>query len=543
MACPLPCHVTHGRSPPAFSHKSNVHPDSGQTTSLWMDSASVPSYPALTDNADTEVCIIGAGIAGLTTAYLLALEGRKVIVIDDGQIGSGETSRTTAHLSNEIDDRYVEVERVHGEENARLAAESHTAAIDFIESFVLDTNVDCDFKRVDGYLFLSEGDTPDVLDDEHDAARRAGIEVEKVDRAPISSFDTGPCLRFPNQARFRPLTYLAALAESFVEAGGRIFCGSRVTNTVSKDGRITATIEKPEVKVTASSLVVCTNSPIYDLFAMHTKQAPYRSYVVAAHVPRGSVTDALYWDTEDPYHYARLQPATGKGEHDLLIVGGEDHKTGQETDMQQRFANLEQWTRERFPNVVDFPYHWSGQVMEPADLLAFIGRNPGDENVYICTGDSGMGMTHGTMAGLIISDLIMDRENPWTKLYDPSRISINYDALKTFVKENANVGVMYTDWVRPMNGESLDELPCGEGIVVRRKTHPVAVYCDDEGALHEMTAVCPHLKCIVHWNTLEKSWDCPCHGSRFDAYGKVFTGPAVSSLAPVDDEGKPIEGA
>jgi glycine/D-amino acid oxidase-like deaminating enzyme/nitrite reductase/ring-hydroxylating ferredoxin subunit len=520
-----------------------MQPNSGQTNSLWMDSVSLPSYPALTDSADCEACIIGAGIAGLTTAYLLALEGRRVIVIDDGQIGSGETSRTTAHLSNEIDDRYVGVARVHGSEGARIAAASHTAAIDFIEAFAHDNGIDCDFARIDGYLFLAEDQTQDVLEDEHDAARLAGIAVEKVARAPISTFDTGPCLRFPNQARFHPLTYLAGLAEAIVEAGGRIFCGSHVSNTESKDGRVTVSIEKPEVKVTADALIVCTNSPISDLFAMHTKQAPYRSYVISARVPKGNVTDALYWDTEDPYHYVRVQPAGNGEQHDMLIVGGEDHKTGQETDMQQRFEHLERWTRERFPDVVDFPYHWSGQVMEPSDMLAFIGRNPGDENVYICTGDSGMGMTHGTMAGMIISDLIMQRENPWAALYDPSRISINYDALKTFVKENANVGLMYTDWIRLREGESLDNLPCGEGTVIRRKTHPVAVYRDNEGAVHEVTAVCPHLKCIVHWNTLEKSWDCPCHGSRFDALGKVFTGPAVSSLAPVDAKGKPIDGA
>jgi len=516
-----------------------MHPDSGQTTSLWMDSVSIPSYPALTDGADTEVCIIGAGIAGLTTAYLLAREGRQVIVIDDGQIGSGETSRTTAHLSNEIDDGYVEIARVHGSEGARIAAASHTAAIEFIEQFVRANNVDCGFTRVDGFLFLAEGDSTDVLDAELDAARLAGLVVEKVARAPLASFDTGECLRFPDQARFHPLAYLAALAEAFVAAGGRIFCGTHVKNTEAKDGRVTVSIEKPDVKVMANTLVVCTNSPIHDLYTMHTKQAPYRSYVVAAHVPRGTVTDALYWDTDDPYHYARLQPASKPDAHDLLIVGGEDHKTGQETDMQARFDHLERWTRERFPSVVDFPYHWSGQVLEPADMLAFIGRNPGDDNVFICTGDSGMGMTHGTMAGKIITDLIMQRDNPWAMLYDPSRISINYDALRTFVRENANVGVMYADWLRPRNGESPTELACGEGKVIRRKTHPVAIYRDDAGELHEMTAVCPHLKCIVHWNTLEKSWDCPCHGSRFDAYGKVFTGPAVSSLAQVDAEGKP----
>ncbi len=512
-----------------------MHPDSGQTASLWMETATPPVYPALAENVRTEVCVIGAGIAGLTTAYLLARAGTPVIVVDDGQVGSGESSRTTAHLSNEIDDRYVEVARMHGEESARVAADSHTKAIDFIESFVRDNKVDCDFTRLDGYLFLAEGDTQAMLDKELEAARRAGVVVEKVERAPLASFDTGPCLRFPNQARFHPLAYLSALADAVVRAGGKIYCGSHVKNTESKDG-ITVSIERPEVKITAKQLVVCTNSPINDLMAMHTKQAPYRSYVVGANVPRGSVTDALYWDTEDPYHYARLQPGDRGEQYDVLIVGGEDHKTGQETDMQERFAHLERWTRDRFPGVADFPYHWSGQVLEPADLVAFIGHNPGDKNVYICTGDSGMGMTHGTIAGILISDLIGGRENPWAKLYDPSRISVNFGALKEYVKENANVGVMYTEWVRPLDGETPAEIAPDEGIVIRRKTQPVACFRDTEGAVHEMSAVCPHLKCIVHWNTLEKSWDCPCHGSRFDAYGKVFTGPAVSSLEPLQPD-------
>lgn len=513
-----------------------MQPDSGRTTSLWMDTASTPVYPSITESASTDACIIGAGIAGLTTAYLLASTGMQVIVVDDGQVGSGETSRTTAHLSNEIDDRYVEVARVHGDDGARIAADSHTKAIEFIERFVRDNDVDCDFARVDGYLFLHEGDTQEILDTELEAARRAGVSVERVSNAPLPTFDTGPCLRFPNQARMRPLTYVAALADAVVRAGGKIYCRSHVVNTEQKNGRITVSIEKPDVKITANQLVVCTNSPINDLMVMHTKQAPYRSYVVGARVPRGSVIDALYWDTEEPYHYARLQPAAENESHDMLLVGGEDHKTGQETDMQARFANLERWTRNHFADVADFPYHWSGQVMEPADLLAFIGRNPGDKNVYICTGDSGMGMTHGTIAGILISDLIAGRENAWAKLYDPSRISINFGALRQYVRENANVGVMYTEWLRPMDSESPQDLKAGEGFVMRRKTQPVAVYRDEKGTLHEMSAVCPHLKCIVHWNTLEKSWDCPCHGSRFDAYGKVFAGPAVSSLGPAEPD-------
>ena len=328
-------------------------------TSIWMATSDTPDRPALDMDVTTDVCVVGAGIAGLTTAYMVAGDGRSVVVLDDGPIGGGETGRTTAHLSNAVDDRYYEIERLHGHDGARLAAESHTAAIDRIEAIVADENVDCSFERLDGYLFVPEGEPVDQLDRELEAARRAGVPgVERVDRAPVDSFDTGPCLRFPRQGQFHPLEYLAALASAVERRGGRIFLHSHAAKIVGGDSARVKT--SAGYTVSAAAVVVATNSPVQDIVTIHTKQAPYRSFVVGARVPRGTVSKLLLWDTLDPYHYVRLQRA---GEHDVLIVGGEDHKTGHEDDAEARYGRLAAWARQRFPMVESIDYRWSGQVM------------------------------------------------------------------------------------------------------------------------------------------------------------------------------------
>jgi Rieske Fe-S protein len=244
------------------------------------------------------------------------------------------------------------------------------------------------------------------------------------------------------------------------------------------------------------------------------------------------VPDALYWEDADPYIYIRLQPS---GDHDMLIVGGADYKTGQREDDEERLDELATWTRERFPMVHSVDYRWSGQVLEPADGLAFIGPNPdGAENVFIATGDSGHGMTHGTIAGMLLTDLILGRENEWSRLYDPHRVSLR--AAGELARENLNVAAQYSAWVLPGDVASADDVRPGEGAVVRRGTRHIAVYRDEAGSITERSAVCTHLKCIVNWNRLEKSWDCPCHGSRFTPTGEVLNGPAMAPLEPTDDD-------
>ncbi len=515
--------------------------DWGQSTSVWM-SVETPHFDALTEDIQTDVCVIGAGIAGLTTAYLLTQAGKAVVVLDDGPIGGGESSRTTAHLTNAIDDRYVEIEKMHGEQGARLAYESHTAAINQIEAIVQREHIDCDFQRLDGYLFVPPGEKTDILDNELAAVQRAGFQdVEQLARAPLTTFDTGPCLRFPDQGQIHILKYLTGLAQAITRNGGRIFCRTRASDQIEPGppARV-ATDNGPTV--TADQVVVATNTPINDhwsdLFAIHMRQAAYRTYVIGARVPRNSVPLGLFWDTPDPYHYVRLQndKATDAA-YDVLIIGGEDHKTGQADDADVRYARLEAWGRERFPMMEQIDFRWSGQVQEPADGLALIGPNPGDAPyIYIATGDSGMGMTHGTIAGLLITDLILGRPNQWSTLYNPARRMSSFSAAREIAAENLNTAVQYKDLVTGGDVASVEQIQLGDGAIVRRGLSKVAIYRDEKGALHEHSALCTHLGCVVAWNSAEKSWDCPCHGSRFDAYGRVIDGPASIDLASVEAE-------
>jgi len=285
--------------------------------------------------------------------------------------------------------------------------------------------------------------------------------------------------------------------------------------------------------VDAAAAVCATNSPITTRVALHTKQAAYRSYAVGARVRRGAVHRSLYWDTADPYHYVRLTPDPFDDDADIVIVGGEDHKTGQDDDPSPRFGRIEAWARARIPELGPVTFRWSGQVMEPVDGLAFLGRSPGERNAYVITGDSGHGMTHATIGAGIVADLIAGRENPWAELYDPSRVTSQ--ATPRFLRENLNVAGRYSEWVTPGDAEEPAEIPPGEGAVVRRGLSKVAVFRGEDGSVHERSAVCPHLGCIVSWNPVESSWDCPCHGSRFDPAGAVIHGPAVGDLSPVDE--------
>ena len=510
--------------------------DSGQTTSVWMATGDVAAGEPLEGNAEANVCVVGAGIAGLTTAYMLAREGRNVLVLDDGPVAGGETSRTTAHLVNALDDRYYELERLHGERGARLAAESHTAAVDQIEEIVEREGIDCDFRRVDGYLFVAPGRSTEELGEELRAAHRAGLtEVKYVERLPYEAYDFGAALHFPYQGQFHILKYMDGLARAFRNLGGRIHTRTHA-DRIEGDGREARVTVSGGHVVTSRSVVVATNTPVNDIVSIHTKQAPYRTYVVGGRMPAGTVPPMLLWDTEDPYHYVRLQRVEdGGGGHDVLIVGGEDHKTGQAEDFDERFRRLEEWTRERFPAVESFDYRWSGQVMEPVDGLGFIGRNPGDaDNVYIATGDSGNGMTHGTIAGMLLRDLILGRENAWATLYDPSRISLR--AGGEYARENLNVAAQYADLVTGGEVDSADEVAAGSGAVLRRGLTKVALYRDDSGALHEFSAICRHLGCVVAWNDKERSWDCPCHGSRYSPTdGHVLNGPAIEGLSPAGE--------
>ena len=494
-----------------------------------------------------DVIIVGGGIAGMTTAYLVSKSGKKVVVIEDGYIGSGETGRTTAHITHALDDRYYDLEQTHGVQGARLAAESHTAAINLIQSVVNEEKIDCDFERLDGFLFLDPSDKKESLDRELQATHRAGIrDTEIVARSPLDSFNTSPCLRFPNQAQFQPLKYLRGLCQATIKNGGQIF-----TQTHAQEIKPHSIKTSDGYTVEARNIVIATNAPIIDKTSkIYAKQDAYRTYVIAAKIKKNAVPKALYWDTGyhnsenivAPYHYVRIHRMDNDKNYDLLIVGGEDHQTGSmssDEDIEKRYLKLESWTKERFPiEEGGIEYRWSGQVMEPRDSLAFIGPNPGDENnnIYIATGDSGNGITHGTVAGILLTDLIMGKNNPWSSLYDPSREPRKKPS--EMQEKEGRGGENGNEQEGSNNKEeddkktktsSFEDLSAGQGIVI--KDRKVAVYKDHKGELHTYSAVCTHLGCIVTWNHSEKSFDCPCHGSRFSANsGNVVNGPANNAI-------------
>jgi len=495
----------------------------------------MPRTTALEADAVADVCVVGSGIVGLTTAYLLARAGRRVIVLEGRGIAGGESLRSTGHLVTALDDRYYELRRIHGSRATALAAQSNAAAIDRIESICRSEGIDCGFERLDGYLFLPPA-TPggeELLARELDAARASGLEVERLDRAPVRDYDLGPCLRFAGQAQFHPGDSLAALATAIFRDGGRIATETPVRQV--KGGSDAQVLTSKGHSVRCRAIVVATNTPINDRVAIHTKQAAYQTYVIAARIAKGSVTRALFWDglweEDESYHYVRLQDSDVPAD-EYLIVGGEDHKTGQADDGEQRFARLEQWLRERFPSAREIAYRWSGQVLEPNDGLALIGRNPlDDDNVFVATADSGTGLTHGTIAGILISDLITARENPWTGLYDASRKRLR--AAADFARENLNAVAQYGDWLRPGPSRAESRLTPGSGAVIQRGFKKIACYRDESGALVERSAICRYLGCVVRWNSVERTWDCPCHGSRFDCAGHELHGPATSDLAPI----------
>ena len=506
--------------------------DSGTSSSPWMREQVPDLWAELAAETHCDVCIVGAGIAGLSVAYHLVRSGAQVIVIDDGPIGGGETSRTSAHLANALDDRFHLLEKMHGERGARLAAQSHGAAIDDIESIVHGEKIDCDFRRVDGYLF---GDTAE-LERELPAARRAGLECELIPALPLPGFDSGPALKFTRQAQFHPIKYVRGLAEAIVARGGRICTGVRAEDV--QGGTPARVVCEGGKVITAGAVVVATNAPISSLVKLPAKEPQYRTYMIGMKVPRRSVPLALYWDTSDPYHYVRVIPGGDGAEDDLLIVGGEDHKVGQEDDAEVRWQRLVDWTRERFVGVTDVVQRWSGQVIEPVDSLAYIGRDPSaGDNVYVATGDSGNGLTHGTIAGMLLTDMILGRSNEWEKLYDPSRSGLRRHATE-YLKEAVNMTAQYADWLGAGDVRDEDAIPAGQGAVVRRGIHLVAIYRDEAGHCHARNARCPHLGAVVSWNHAEKSWDCPAHGSRYDCLGRVINGPANSDLEPFEEEGE-----
>jgi glycine/D-amino acid oxidase-like deaminating enzyme/nitrite reductase/ring-hydroxylating ferredoxin subunit len=499
--------------------------------SLWMTTSTRSHYPPLSGDGVADVVVVGGGITGLTAAWLLQRQGRRVVLVEMHRIAVGETGHTTSHLTELTDRRYHVLESKFGRQGAHKVADSSRAAIELIAQLSSELGVDCGFERVPAFLYTEREAHIRELEKEVEAAQRVGLVAQLTRTVPLP-FPVKLAIRVENQAQVHPREYLLPLAAAFVERGGRIHEMTRVLNV--HDGA-PCVVETEHGTLRADSVVVAANVPVNNKVFLITKIAPYRTYVVAAKLEK-PFPPGLFWDTEDPYHYTRRH-LTAEGEY--LIVGGEDHKVGKEDDTEQRYAKLAAYVRERFGLV---PTHrWSGQIIEPVDGLPFIGLNSASRHVYVATGYSGTGMTFGTVGGMVVSDLIAGRPNPWADLYDATRVRPLAQA-KDYIAENLDFPAhLIRDRFQKGEVQSLAEVPRGEGRLMQVNGRMLAVARDEDGEVHAVSAVCKHMGCHVGWNTAEKTWDCPCHGSRFDPAGQVLNGPATQGLEPVEPSAPPLE--
>jgi len=507
---------------------------SEHSRSLWMDIGPHLSAPTLQTDETCDVVIIGAGIAGLSCAYEISRRAMTVVVIDRGEIGGGMSARTTAHLASSLDDYYSELTDIHGEETAALYYEAQSMAINRIEAICSSQAIDADFKRVDGYFFPARPEDIEDLEKEFELCVKIGAKVAWESYAPLphsgssGEATSSRALRFKDQARFHPAKYMAGLMQNIKDNGGRLYADTAYINHEKKDGHIVIQTQSGSY-IRASHAIFTTNSPVNDKVTLHTKEAPYRTYVIAGMVPKGSVPDVLLWDTLEYYHYVRIQPANET--QDYLIIGGEDHRTGEANDMDARFAALEAWARQYYPSLGEISHRWSGQVMEPIDFMPFTGRNPGDENIYVHTGDSGQGMTNGVLASLVITPLLFGERSPYAQMLEPSRKPMGLKAMEEFAAGQAGVMKNMAEHLGPSEVTSVEDIKAGSGAILRiGSLKKLAVYKDETGKISACSAICTHVGCVVHWNDFEKCWDCPCHGSQFSSDGRVLNGPAVHPL-------------
>jgi glycine/D-amino acid oxidase-like deaminating enzyme/nitrite reductase/ring-hydroxylating ferredoxin subunit len=494
------------------------------TTPLWIATSPATSFPRLDRDLEVDVAIAGGGITGITAAMLLARAGMRVVILEKDRIAGGETGHTTAHLTEVLDASAEAILRHFGTETTRLVFSSTRQALERIARFIQESQIDCRFRRVPAYWYTEHQSEVETLENEAAASQRLGIDCELTREVPLP-FPAQAAVLYRNQAQFHPREYLLALARELQGDGCLIFEETQVSNV--EDGE-PCRVDTVSGTVRCRAVIVATNVPVNNRLFIHTKIAAYRSYAIASPLESPAKVDGLFWDTEDPYHYTRTQ-STADGT--FLVIGGEDHKTGQEDDTEKPYRKLVDYARSRF-GIRSVAYRWSGQIIEPVDGLPYIGRNSLSRNVYIATGYSGQGMTNGTLAGMILSDLVLGRENRYAEIYDPTRVKLR-GATKEYLAENIDYPThLIADRLTSagVEADSLQAVKPGDGAVIKLEGRKVAVFRDEEGQTHKLSAVCTHLGCDVRWNSAEKSWDCPCHGSRFTPAGEVVNGPAVKPL-------------
>jgi glycine/D-amino acid oxidase-like deaminating enzyme/nitrite reductase/ring-hydroxylating ferredoxin subunit len=495
-------------------------------SSFWIDSTPETAYPKLDGEIEVDVAVIGAGITGITTAYLLKQAGKRVALLEMKRVAGGATGYTTGKVTSGHSLIYASLERRFGEEGARKYAQANQAAIGRIRSLVVELAVDCDLETKANYAYAERADSIPFVEAEVAAAQRAGLPAAFVKDTPLP-FAVAGAIRIDDQAQFHPRKYLLPLAERVAGEGSFVFEQTRVRDV--RHGS-PCTVEAEGGKVRAEAVVLATHLPFEDQGLLFTKAHPHRSYAVAGPVEAASAPDGMFISVDQPTRSIRTTPDQGGR---LLLVGGEGHKTGQAQDTRVPYRRLEEWASERF-GLDAFPYRWATHDYISVDRVPFIGPLvPWRSDVWMATGYGKWGMTNGTAAAQLITDLLLGRENTWADFFAPQRL--RSFASRSFAAENARVAKrFFADRLGLRGPETLDALGEGEGTVVRMGGNTLAVSRSKEGALTAVSPRCTHLGCLVSWNRADQTWDCPCHGSRFLADGRLIQGPAVTDLPPRD---------
>ena len=492
----------------------------GQCISLWQN---MPEHISKEMPEEADVIIVGGGITGISTALLLQREGKKCVVLEAQNIGFGTTGGTTAHLNTLLDSPYYTIQNNFGKKNAQLVHELIHKALNLIEKNVIEYDIQCDFERKDAYVFAQDEKQSKELDKMVESSREVGVKMDFSKTIPVPlSFDKAA--KATEQGQMHSTKYLYGIAEAFERMGGRIVQNCRVTDCIQEKGETVVITSKG--KMVASHVIYATHTPP-GVNVLHFEVAPYRSYVLAVTLLDNNYPDALVYDLDNPYHYYRTQVVDEKK---YLIFGGEDHKTGHEENTELCFTKLESYLR-KYYNIDEVVFKWSSQYFESADGLPYIGHLPGNpENVFVATGFGGNGMILGTATAYILTDLICEGTSPYAELFSPARFKPEAGFNKV-VKESIDViGQLIEKKIAIEKITGAVELAHNEGKVVKYEGHKVGLYKDDAGKLFAVNPACPHINCNVGWNGAEKSWDCPCHGSRFSFTGELMTAPARKDL-------------
>lgn len=503
----------------------------GTAESYWMSSTPATAYSPLTGDLEVDVAVVGGGIAGLCTAWELVQRGRSVALLEADRIAASVTGFTTAKLSSLHTLKYAKIRKSFGADAAGLYAQSQQQAVERVADVAARLGIDCDLERLPGFTYVESPDRVDQVRAEVDAAREAGLNATFVTDTGLP-YRVAGAVRVENQAQFHPRKYLLALAENLTRRGGHIFERTRAVEL--DEGEPCRVTTEHGARVTAGDVVVATHYPVFDRAMLFTRLEPHRELVVAATIPVHRDPHGMFITQEQNTRSLRTAPY--RAGQRLLIVTGE-HFTPGTDGVSDRWERLVDWTHERFPDA-EVVYRWATQDNSTPDQIPFVGPfHRGATRVYVATGFGGWGMSTGVMAGQLLAASITGDQLPWADLYDPRRLHPVREAAPVVKLQAQVVRHFVGDRVRSSYADSVDDVAPGEGAVLRVGGKRCAVYRDPTGALHGVSARCTHLGCIVHFNDVERAWECPCHGSRFAVDGSIIQGPANRPLDRTDLSG------